>query len=145
MGRIHQPRITLMRPPAPPPTDPDSDRGSTELVVATPLMLLLLLVVVQVGLWAHADHVAQTIAHHGHAAARTMDGTEADGHARATEVAGQLAGDLIEGVDITVERTGTTATVNVQASVPTMIPGLAWPIDAEVTGPVERHNPQDAP
>ncbi|WP_435107149.1 TadE/TadG family type IV pilus assembly protein [Nocardiopsis synnemataformans] len=134
-----------MRPLAPPPTDPDSDRGSTELVVATPLMLLLLVLVVQVALWAHADHVAQTIAQHGHAATRGVEATEADGHTRATEVATQLSGDLLDGVDIEVERTATTATVRVQASVPTMIPGLDWPVNAEVSGPVERLTPGGGP
>lgn len=130
-----------MRGLTPHPTDPDQDRGSTELVVATPLMLLLLILVVQVALWAHADHVAQTIAQHGHAAARALEATETDGHARADEVADQLRGDLLQDLDITVERTGTTATVAVTAQVPTMIPGLDWPVHTFVSGPVERHIP----
>lgn len=126
-------------------TDPDQDRGSTELVVATPLMLLLLVLVVQIGLWAHTTHISQTIAQHGQAAARAVDATETDGHTRATEVATQLRGDLLHGLDITVERTDTTATVQVSAHVPTMIPGLDWPVNAAVSGPVEHHTPGAGP
>ncbi|WP_150236396.1 TadE/TadG family type IV pilus assembly protein [Nocardiopsis quinghaiensis] len=122
-------------------TDPDQDRGSAELVVATPLMLLLLVLVVQVALWAHASQVTQTIAQHGQAAARTLGATEADGHARADEVADQLRGDLLHDMAITVQRTDTTVTVQVSAQVPTMIPGLDWPVRTAVSGPVEHHTP----
>ena len=132
-----------MRGLTPHPTDPDRDRGSAELAVATPLMLLLLTLVVHIALWAHADHVAQTIAQHGQASTRAIEGTEADGHARAQEVADQLRGDLLQEMTITVDRTATTATVQVNAHVPTMIPGLNLPVHTEVFGPTEHHTPPD--
>lgn len=123
------------------PTDPDRDRGSTELVVATPLMLTLLVLVVHVALWAHADHVAQTIAQHGYASARALDATEAEGHARADEVADQLRGDLLQDLTITVDRGATSATVRASAQMPTMVPGLELPVTTEVSGPTEHHTP----
>lgn len=125
------------------PPGRDADRGSTELAVATPLMLLLVILVVHIALWAHADHVAQTIAQHGQASTRVIEGTEADGHARAQEVADQLRGDLLQEMSITVDRTATTATVQVNAHVPTMIPGLNLPVDTEISGPTEHHTPPD--
>ena len=130
-----------MRGLAPHPTDPDRDRGSTELVVATPLMLLLLVLVVHVALWAHADHVAQTIAQHGHASARALEASETEGHARANEVADQLGGHLLQDLTITVDRGATTATVQASAQMPTMVPGLDLPVTTEVTGPTEEHTP----
>ncbi|GAB3726777.1 TadE/TadG family type IV pilus assembly protein [Nocardiopsis nanhaiensis] len=126
---------------APHPTDPDRDRGSTELIVATPLMLLLLVLVVHVALWAHADHVAQTIAQHGHASARALEASETEGHARANEVADQLRGHLLQDLTITVEREATMATVQVHAQVPTMVPGLDLPVHTQVSGPIEEHTP----
>lgn len=132
-----------MRGLTPHPTAPDRDRGSAELAVATPLMLLLLVLVVQVALWAHADHVAQTIAQHGQASARALEASEADGHARAHEVADQLRGELLQDVTITVDRTATTATVQVSARVPTMVSGLELPVSTEVAGPTEHHTPPD--
>ena len=116
----------------------EDDAGSTELVVATPFMLLLLALLVQVALWAHADHLTQTIADHGHAQTRVLEGTEEQGQARAQEVADQLRGDLLSELTITVERTDTRARVQVQASVPTVLPGLNWPVSSQVSGPVER-------
>ncbi|WP_160050832.1 pilus assembly protein [Nocardiopsis sp. FR4] len=123
--------------PTPHRADPERDRGSAELVAATPLMLLLLVLVAQVALWAHATQLCQTIAQHGQAATRALEATEADGHARADEVASQLRGELLQDLDITVERTDTTATVQVSARVPTMVPGLDWPVHTAVSGPVE--------
>lgn len=116
----------------------EDDAGSTELVVATPVMLLLLALLVQVALWAHADHLTQTIADHGHAQTRVLEGTEEQGQARAQEVADQLRGELLQELTITVERTDAQARVQVQASVPTVLPGLDWPVSSQVTGPVER-------
>src|SRR5690625_3692020 len=124
-----------MRGLTPHPTDPERDRGSAELAVATPLMLLLLMLVVHIALWAHADHVAQTIAQHGQASARAVEATEAEGHTRAEEVADQLRGELLQDMTITVDRTATTATVQVNAHVPTMIPGLILPVHTEISGP----------
>ncbi|GAA3745187.1 Flp pilus assembly protein TadG [Spinactinospora alkalitolerans] len=117
------------------------DRGSAELAIATPLLLLLVMLVVQTVLWAHAGHVAQTITHHTLAATRTVDATEADGRATAEQVADQLAGDLLTDVRVDVERTDITARVTVQAQVPSLLPGLTWPIRHQQEAPVERYVP----
>jgi DNA-binding protein len=125
-----------------PQTDRASDRGSVELTVATPLMLLLIVLVVQLVLWAHAGQVVQTIAHQALAETRTLDATEDTGHTRAVEVAEQLRGNLLQDLDVSVIRTDSTATVEVTAQVPTMIPGLDWPVHTSQSGPVEHHIPQ---
>ncbi|GAA4935851.1 hypothetical protein GCM10023224_15800 [Streptomonospora halophila] len=114
------------------------DRGSTELAIATPLLLLLVMLVVQTALWAHAGHTAETIARHSLAATRAVGASEADGHAAAHQAAGQLGGDLLTDVDVRIERSATTARVAVRAEVPSLIPGLSWPITQEQQAPVER-------
>src|SRR5699024_12041685 len=95
----------------PHPTDPERDRGSAELAVATPLMLLLLMLVVHIALWAQADHVAQTIAQHGQASARAVEATEAEGHTRAEEVADQLRGEILQAIINTVDQLTPTYTM----------------------------------
>lgn len=114
------------------------DRGSTELAIATPLLLLLILVVVQVAVWAHGHHTANTIATHGLAAARAADASADQGQAHAEQAANQLSGAVLTDPQITVERTATTASVRVEAEVPSFILGLVWRVAPEVSGPVER-------
>lgn len=114
------------------------DEGSAELTLAVPLMLLLLGLVAQVALYSVGSHVAHATAQHGLVAARSLEATEADGLATANTAAQELRGDLLQDVDITVERTETTATVRVRASVPSLIPWTQWPIDHTVSAPVER-------
>ena len=55
------------------------DRGSAELVVATPLLLLLILGVIQFALYEHASEVAQTSAAQALAATRVLGGTTTSG------------------------------------------------------------------
>ncbi|GAA1109945.1 MULTISPECIES: TadE/TadG family type IV pilus assembly protein [Nocardiopsis] len=119
----------------------DRDDGYAEVALATPLMLVLLGAVVQVALYAYASHVAQSIAHHGLAAARAWEATEDDGRAGAEQAAAQLQGDLLQDLDISVERTEATATVQITAAVPTFLPGLEWPVEHTVSAPVERPAP----
>ncbi|MFL1427530.1 MULTISPECIES: pilus assembly protein [unclassified Nocardiopsis] len=104
-------------------------------------MLLLLGAVVQVALYAYASHVSQSIAHHGLAAARAWEATEAEGRTGAEQAAAQLQGALLRDLDITVERTEATATVQVTATVPTLLPGVDWPVEHTVSAPVERPAP----
>lgn len=114
------------------------DRGSAELAIATPLLLVLILVVVQVAVWAHGHQVAETIATHGLAATRAADATAEEGHAQTEQVATQLAGQVLTDIEITAERNATTATVRVHAQVPSLLPGLSWPVAPELSAPVER-------
>lgn len=117
------------------------DAGYAELTLAFPLMLLLLGLVVQVALYAYASHTTQSIAHHGLAATRPLEATEAQGHAQAQAVAEQMSGELLHEVDIEVERTETTATIQVSATVGSLIPGTRWPVAHTVSAPVERAQP----
>ncbi|MDA0565174.1 pilus assembly protein [Streptomonospora sp. S1-112] len=126
----------------PHPTRRD-DRGSTELAVAAPLLLLLVMLVVQAALWGHAHHTAQAITHHALAAARTAQATGADGQAAAEQAADQFAGQVLTDLSITVERTPETARVTLSAQVPSLVPGLSWPVHQQRSAPVERTTPAE--
>lgn len=110
---------------------------SVELVVATPLLLLLLLAAVQAGVWWHAVHVAESVAAHALAAARVEGGTAAGGRAAGERVLAQLAGPLLAGADVEVERTPDTARVVVTGTAPVVIPGVALPVRAGASGATE--------
>lgn len=115
-----------------------SDRGSAELAVATPLLLLLLLLVVQAGLVAHASQVAQSIATTALAAARAVDATETDGQTAGEQTGEQLGGRLLRELEVEVHRDDNAARVVVTTQVPSVLPGLTWPIRHESSAPVER-------
>ncbi|GAB3465772.1 hypothetical protein GCM10027570_54350 [Streptomonospora sediminis] len=119
------------------------DRGSVELAIATPLMLLLVMLVLQAGVWAHGDHVAASIARRAVEAARTVEGSGAQAEAEAA--ADSLGGSLLGDRSIVIERGPQNVRVVVAAEVPTLIPGMNWPVRHELTAPTERFvAPEDA-
>ncbi|PSK96164.1 hypothetical protein CLV63_11246 [Murinocardiopsis flavida] len=113
------------------------DAGSAEIILTLPLCLLLLLLVVQVAVWAHAQHRTQAIATHTLSALRAADATPATGRARAEELRGDLGGDLLRGVEIEVERGPDTARVSVGARIIGPLPGWKPRTRAEMHAPVE--------
>ncbi|RCV47805.1 TadE/TadG family type IV pilus assembly protein [Marinitenerispora sediminis] len=121
------------------PHSPRDDRGSAELVVATPLLLLLVMLVIQAAVWVHGDQVATSVAQRAIDAARTAEPTDAQAYAEA--VADELGGSLLAERSIVIERGATTTRVVVSAEVPTIIPGMTWPVRHELSAPVERFVP----
>jgi Flp pilus assembly protein TadG len=121
----------------------DRGAGSAELVVATPLLMLLILLVIQFGIWAHANHVAQATAEEALAAARVQGSIAAAGQDRASQVLGQIGGAILISPHVTVIRTATTVTVRITADAERVVPlpGLTLPVTVTVTGPIERFVP----
>ncbi len=111
-----------------------SDRGSVELAVATPLLLLLVLIVLQAGVWAHGDHAAASVARRAVESARVAGGDAGQAEAAAES----LGGGVLRGRDISVDRGEREVAVVVEAEVPTLIPGMRWPVRHELTAPTER-------
>ncbi len=110
---------------------------TAELVVATPLLLLLVLLVVQFALWQHGLHVATAAAEEGARAARLEGGTAAAGAARTREFLATLGPNLVVGPRVTVQRSQTTARVEIHATAERLVPWLSLPIHAVAEGPVE--------
>ncbi|MBB6119164.1 TadE/TadG family type IV pilus assembly protein [Nocardiopsis algeriensis] len=114
---------------------PREDRGSAELAVATPLLLLLVLFVIQAALWMHGDHVAADIARRTAEQSRTADG--------GTSASEALGGSLLTDLDVSVERGAEEVHVVVRAQVPSLLPGITWPVRHDSSAPVERFVPEE--
>ncbi|WP_236567628.1 MULTISPECIES: TadE/TadG family type IV pilus assembly protein [unclassified Nocardiopsis] len=116
-------------------TSPRDDRGSAEMAVAAPALLLLVMLVIQAALWMHGDHLVANIARRTAEQSRTADGGPA--------VADALGGAMLTDLDVSVDRGATEVNVTVQARVPSLIPGLTWPVRHDSSAPVERFVPQE--
>lgn len=104
-----------------------------------PAALFFVLLLVQAGVYWHAHHVAHATADVALAAARADGATAEQAHTTGTGFLDQRGGGgLLAGPKITVERTDTVATVRVEGSAGTVIPGLSLPVSVELSGPVER-------
>lgn len=117
------------------------DGGYAELTLSVFLKFLLLGLGAQVALYAVGSHLAHSVAQHALVEVRALEATEADGLATANAAAEEFSGDLLQDVAITVERTETTATVQIRASVASLIPGPPWTVEHIVSAPVERATP----
>ncbi|MCL7377025.1 TadE/TadG family type IV pilus assembly protein [Streptomyces sp. 35G-GA-8] len=118
------------------------DRGaaSTQLVLVVPALLLLALLVVQFALAWHARHIAQYAAQRSLAAARTHDGTAADGLTQARHSLAALGSRVLTAPSVTAERTETRTTVRVDGTVIRVlpVPGLVLHASGTASGPTER-------
>ena len=105
-----------------------------------PVMLLLIFGILQGVFWYHARTVALAAAGSGVAVARTEVGTAAEGRAAASEFLARAGGaDVLSGVNVTAQRTGTDATVTVSGSSVSLFPGLPGPpVTQSASGPIER-------
>ena len=114
------------------------DRGSAELVVATPLLLLLVLGVIQFALYEHASEVAQTSASQALAATRVLGGTTTSGRNEAESLLSSVGRGVVINSVVSVSRGATTATVTVTGSAEGIIPLLHLAVSATSSGPLER-------
>ncbi|MGW7074633.1 TadE/TadG family type IV pilus assembly protein [Streptomyces sp. NPDC054866] len=116
------------------------DRGAatTELVLVVPLLMFLLLCIVQFALALHAQHVAQTAASRGLAAARAQDATSQAGNARAAATLRLLGDRLLQHPTVNVSRGGESIEARVEGEVAAVVPGLHLRVAGHAAGPVER-------
>lgn len=139
MGRAHTPRAhpgsrsrkqqsRLVR----------DDRGSAELVVATPLLLLLILGVIQFALYEHASEVAQTSAAQALAATRVLGGTTTSGQNEAESLLSSVGRGVLINPVVSISRGVTTAAVTVTGRAEGIIPLLHLAVSATSSGPIER-------
>jgi D-arabinose 1-dehydrogenase-like Zn-dependent alcohol dehydrogenase len=114
------------------------ERGSAELVVATPLLLLLILLVIQFALFEHASQVAQTAAAEALAATRTDGATMSSGQTEAQVILHTVGTGVLLNPAVSVTRSATQATVTVTGTTEAVVPFLHMPVHATSSGPVER-------
>jgi Flp pilus assembly protein TadG len=115
------------------------ERGgaSAELVLCVPLVMLLILGIVQFALLAHAQHIAQSAAAQGLAAARAQHGSTTAGQAAADNTLAALGTGVLSAPAVHVDRGTDQADVTVQGHAETIIPGVRLTVTAHVAGPVE--------
>ena len=115
------------------------ERGSatTELVIVTPVLLLLIMMIIQFGIWYHASHVAQAAAQEGVRTVRVEAGTASAGKLRAERFVASAAPTLLVDVNVAATRTATTARVDVNATVRSIVPGLSLPVHAHAESTLE--------
>ncbi|MFC6019990.1 TadE/TadG family type IV pilus assembly protein [Plantactinospora solaniradicis] len=120
------------------------DQGSvtTEVVLYAPLLMLLVLLGVQFATWGVAQLAVQHAANHALQTTRVEGGTVAAGQADANAVLTQIAGSLVSDRQIDVTRTADTATVQISATAPPVVPFLSLGVSTMVSAPVERFRPE---
>ncbi|MCQ8769214.1 TadE family protein [Streptomyces telluris] len=123
-----------------------SDRGMTaiEFVLLTPVLFFMIFATVQFALYFWADHVAQAAAQAGARKARAeADENPGGWRGKAGEQARsyirQLGPSLLVDPEVKAVHPGPgTVGVEVEAGVPTILPGMRLTVHAQSQGPVER-------
>ncbi|OKI21362.1 hypothetical protein A6A08_21210 [Nocardiopsis sp. TSRI0078] len=105
------------------------------------MVFVMLLGVIQVGVWAHAQHRVQVISSQALATARAYDGSAAAAYEQAEQAREQLGGGVLHQVDVRIDRGAAHARVRVGARAVSLLPGAGLPVASEVSGPVERLTP----
>ena len=113
---------------------------STEVAVLMPVVIALVLVPFQVGLWWHAQQVADAAAREAVDAAQVEGATEADGLTAAHRFL-DVAGNIEQPV-VTVTRSAELVTVEVTGRAPRLLPGFDWQVTARAQASVERFIPE---
>ena len=113
---------------------------ATQLAILMPALLVLIMLAVQFGLWAHASQLARTAANEAAYLAALPEGSDAAGHAAATELLAQ-AGNLTD-IRIDIDRTPGRIVTTVTGTAPQVVPGFAWQVAATATAAPERFIPQ---
>ena len=120
------------------------DRGSASLaqtVITAPVLLFLLMLVVQFGLMFHARNIAEQAAQEGAAAARRIDGSEAQGRTKAMALLDAAGTRTLQDRNVRVTRTADTASVTITGTVVSVVPGMSLHVSESAEGPVERYVP----
>ena len=111
--------------------------GSVQAVVVLPLVMLFFMGAVESALFYYGRAAAISIAHTGAVAAATEHGTESACESAAAELAARI-GDALSGLQISCQRTATTATATVTGDVLSVVPGWRATVTQSADVPVER-------
>ncbi|KLL10596.1 pilus assembly protein TadE [Protofrankia sp. BMG5.30] len=107
-----------------------------------PVLFSIVLLLAQVTIWAHATHIAQATAARALAAVRADGGSVTAGQEQADATLTQLGRATLTDPQITVTRDAARATVRIQGSAASVVPGLHLRVDATAAGPLEQRRPE---
>lgn len=139
-AKLHVPRA-LRRRLAHTRARPDAGYTLPEFLLSMAALLFVAFLVLQWALALHARHVARAAAEDALNTAAGYTATAAAGEADGRAYAAQVGGSLLSNVEVHVERTDTTVSVDVTASVTSIIPGLHFHLHEQAHGPTERPAP----
>lgn len=125
------------------------DRGAStiEFVFLTPVMFLMIFGAVQFAMYSFAEHVAKSAAQAGARTARAEADADPGGWAasaeeKARDYVRQLgAGLFTSPPEVTTFQSGSNVRVEVEGSVPVILPGMSMTVSAASEGPIERFVP----
>ena len=124
------------------------ERGSATLEIAVlgPALLLLIFAVVQVGLLYFARSLALGAAQEGVTAARAYQAAADAGVQRALAFVSRSAGDSLQDVEVTAERSVDTVEVRVSGRALSVLPGFpGLRVSQSAEAPVERFTTAGTP
>ena len=113
---------------------------TSQVAILFPALLFGIMLIVQYGLWFHAKQVVETAAAEAIDAAQTPTGTEARGQEAAQSLLA-TSGNLSD-IQIKVDRTATTVTVQITGRAPQLVPGFRFGVEARAEAAVERFVPE---
>lgn len=116
----------------------DSGSTSIEIVVILPVLFALMFAGVQVALIHHARSIALSAAVHGARAAGGESGTAPSGVGAARAYLDAVGGDALTSTTAHASRDATEATVSVEGTTLSVIPGWDPRVRQAATVPVER-------
>jgi FKBP-type peptidyl-prolyl cis-trans isomerase len=113
------------------------ERGalSIEFLLVISALMLVFLLMLQYAMQAHAHRIAQAAAEEALAAASAYDGSAASGEATGEHYLSDLGS--LSATNVTVTRTGSTATVTVTGDGQQVLPFVAVHVSVHLEGPIE--------
>lgn len=119
----------------------DRERGfsTLEAVVVIPVVVIITMLVVQYVLLWHARNLTEAAAQDGVRVARGYQAAAGQGEAAATEYLHAAAGKLLDGFTVTVDRGTDEITVEVHATVTSVVPFGTYTVDESASGPIEKY------
>lgn len=115
------------------------DRGAAgvEFLIVAATLFLLFATLVQFGVRAHANRIAEAAAREGAVHAARWDGSAGTGASTARQYASRGA-PAVRSAFTSGNRTATTARVTVTVTIPSLVPWLNEPVTSTATAPVEK-------
>lgn len=122
-----------------------ADRGaaSVEMVLAMPMIMLAILATIQVSLWLYADHAARIVATESLDATRLHGGSIHQGHSTAAIYLAQVGHGSLTHPQVTIRRSANSATVDVRAQAPSVLPFVHLAVHSRQQAPVEHYTTPD--
>ena len=117
----------------------DDGFSTLEAVVVIPVVVLLTMLVIQFVMLWHARNVSEAAAQDAARVARGYQRSAAEGQTAGMQYLDKVAGKMLDHYTVDVQRTATTVTVTVHASVSSVVPFGTYTVTETASAPVESY------